>query len=411
MDGNDMKKKTGFDIKGRMPGLDKLKKKKFNMKMLYYVAGGILLALVIFKVAGDIRNVIFKKGKKADELAAPVEGVPVKVYKVKRMDFKDTLPLLGTIKGYKEVTLKFQVSGILESFNFEEGENIQEGDIIANLEQKEALLKLKYADIELNNVKKMYEAGGLTESAVEKSKLEYESAKTDLEKTNIYAIADGVLGSQDMDVGSYLTPNDKVGMFVDVSRVYAEFEVIERDVPKLRLGQRCEIYIDALPGKNYIGTVDVISPIITGKTRTQRIKAELRNEGAAIKPGMFVRGLVSTYEKKNVIIIPFSSLKKQDDGYVVFVVHKDEKPEPEADEKKPAKGKKGKEPPEDEQMPVQEKETGTVEARVVQLGYKTQDKVEVEKGLEEGEIIVMELYQDMQDKEKVEIAEVQEILY
>ena len=373
--------------------------KKIKKKYIWMIIGVIIAMLILARGIGSIRRVLFEKRKaKIAELEVIGEMTPVKVYKIKRMDFKDTLPVLGGIRGYKEVPLKFQTSGILESFNFEEGERIQEGDIIGNLQQKDALLKLKYAELELNKAKKMYEIGAIIEDALEKVRLEYESAKSDLEKTNIYAVSDGVLGSHDIDVGTYVTPNDKVGTFADITRVYAEFNIIEKDVPKLKLGQKSEIFVDAIPNKNFVGTIDTISPLIEGRTRTQLVKVELKNPEGTLNPGMFTRGLISTYEKKDAIIIPASSLKKKEEGYVVFVVHRDEPVEAEG-------------PQEEKEKTTIERDTGTVEVRQIKVGYMTQDLIEVDKGLEEGEFVVVELYQELQDKEKVDIAEVQEILY
>jgi len=386
-------------IKGLLTKIGKIWPDKVKRKHVLIAIGVIVLIVVLFKAVVNVRNILFKKKEAKEVFEVIDEGAPVKVYKVRRMDFKDTLPVLGMIKGYKEIMLKFQVSGLLESFNFEEGEKVQEGDIIANLEQRDALLKLKYAELELDSAKKIFELGGIIENALEKAKLEYESAKSDLEKTNIYAVSDGVLGIQDMDVGSYVSPNDRIGIFIDITKVYAEFDVIEKDVPKLKLGQKSEVFVDALPNKDFVGTVDTISPLIEGRTRTQRVRVELKNPDGVLKPGMFIRGLISTYEKKNAIIIPASSLKKKEEGYIVYVVRPEEEPaQAEGDEEK-------------EKAVDAEKEMGTIEIRPIKISYMTQDKVEIEEGLEEGELIVMELAQDFQDKEKVEVVEIQEILY
>lgn len=397
-----------------------LKKINFNVKTMkkkyIWIAAILVIALILARSAGSIKRALFKE-KKPAEMEVVGEMTPVKAYKIKRMDFKDTLPVLGNIKGYKEIKLRFQVSGILESFNFEEGERVQEGDIIANLDQKDALLKLKYAELEVNKTKKMFELGAITQDGMEKARLEYESAKSDLEKTNIYAVSDGVLGNQDIDVGAYVTPNDEIGKFADITRVYGEFNIIEKDVPKLKLGQKCEVFVDAVPNKNFVGTIDTISPLIEGRTRTQRVRVELKNPDGVLKPGMFTRGLISTYEKKDAFIIPASSLKKTEEGYVVFIVHRDEpaaagEKEAEKEERKAkVKSQKAKKEAEKEPEIQAAKDTGVVEVRPIKISYMTQDMVEVEKGVEEGELIVVELYQELQDKEKVEIAEMQEMLY
>ena len=377
--------------------LDKAKEifKKVNFKKNNIVIAVVVLIAVILlsRTVSNIHSALFKpKVKKTGEVEISGEAVPVKVYKMKKMSFKDTLPVMGNIKGFKEIDLKFETSGILESFNFEEGERIQEGDIIASLNQRDAILKLKYAELEVEKTKKLYDVGGIDKIKMEQSKLEYESAKSDFEKTNIYAVSDGVLGGRDIDPGTYVTPNDKVGIFIELGNVYAEFNVIERDSPKLKLGQKAEIFVDAYPNKTFNGTVDSVSPIVEGKTRTQTIKVELKNADLQLKPGMFVRSTIATYENEDALIIPTSAFKKKESEYFVYVVHKDEKKDTE----------EGKEPILD---------AGAVEVRKVEIAYLTQDVAEIAEGLKEGELVIVEAFQEFKDKERVEISEVQETIF
>ena len=387
----------------------------------------VVLVVILVRTTGNITKVLFKKksaaAAKVPGVAFEEEAVPVKVFKVKKTDFKDTLPAIGNIKGFKEIDLRFQVQGIIESFNFEEGEKIQEGDIIASLVQRDALLKLKYAEIELSKNAKLFELGGISQMKMDQSKLEYESAKSDLDKTNIYAPSNGLLGSRIMDVGSYVNPgstNDKIGAFVDIDKVYAEFSIIEKDVPKVALGQKAEIFVDAYPTKTFSGVIDRISPIIEGRSRTENIKVELDNKEGLLKPGMFVRALIATYEKKDVIVIPSSGLKKKENDYISYLVIKEEPKEAPVEDVKTAKkvkkslwpfGKK-KEVKKAEAAPEAPKEKpveyGTIEIKTLKLGYMTQDLVEVEEGLAEDDMIVVEIQEEFKDKARVEVSEVQE---
>lgn len=396
---------------------------RLKKQAIFLLLIAIVALVVIVKSAGNIQKALFKKKadivKKAPGITFEEEAPPVKVFKVKRMDFKDTLPAIGNIKGFKEVDLKFQVAGIIESFNFEEGEKVQEGDIIASLIQRDALLKLKYAEIEASKNQKLLDIGVVSPMKAEQSKLEYESAKSDLDKTNIYASNNGLLGSRIMDVGSYVTPNDKVGIFVSVDRVYAEFNIIEKDVPKVALGQRAEVFVDAFPNKSFNGTVDRIAPIVEGRSRTENIKVEIDNKEGLLRPGMFTRALISTYEKKDTIVVPSSALKKKEADYFVYVVNKEEPkaaPAKEKGKEKPKKGLglfQGKAKKEEPKPEVKEKpaEYGSVEIRKIKLGYMTQDLVEVDDGLKEGEMIAIEVQEDLKDKARVEISEVQEGLF
>ncbi|MEA3489259.1 MAG: efflux RND transporter periplasmic adaptor subunit [Candidatus Omnitrophota bacterium] len=397
--GVDLKKLNAAGLKDALPGLkEKIRNvdlKKIDLarvkKNYIWIILGILVAMFILsRTIGRIKQAFFK-AEEAKEMVEFLETTPVKVYKVKRMDFKDTLPVMGRIEGFREIELRFDGKGLLESFNFEEGERILEGDIIASLDQKDALLKLKYASLELEKMKKLYELGGVDKVAVEQKKLEYESAKRDLEKTNIYASSDGYLGSKEKDVGAYVSSQDKVGMFVDFNEVYATFDVIEEDSPKMELGQTAEIFLDAYPGSTYSGTVDMISPVIEGRTRTQKVKIELENEENELKPGMFARAIINTYEKKDALIIPASAFKKQENKYFVYVVHPEEK--------------------EGEEEDAAEFETGIVEEREIEIEYLTHDAAEIDKGLVEGELVIRELHQEYRDKDKVEITEIQETIF
>lgn len=396
-------------------------------RIIFGGLAAVVLIVILVRTTGNITRVLFKKkpaaSAKMPGIAFEEEAVPVKVFKVKKTDFKDTLPAIGNIKGFKEVDLRFQVSGVIESFNFEEGEKIQEGDIIASLIQRDALLKLKYAEIELSKNTKLFELGGISQMKMDQSKLEYESAKSDLDKTNIYAPSNGLLGTRVMDVGSYVNPgstNDKIGSFVEADKVYAEFAIIEKDVPKVALGQKAEIFVDAYPTKTFSGVIDRLAPIIEGRSRTENIKIELDNKEGLLKPGMFVRALIATYEKKDVVVIPSSGLKKKENDYIAYLVRKEEPKEtPSEDVKTSKKAKKGfwpfgkkKEEPRPEVGPAapQEKpaEYGNIEIKPLKLGYMTQDLVEVEDGLSEDDMIVVEIQEEFKDKARVEIAEVQE---
>ncbi|MFC1480443.1 efflux RND transporter periplasmic adaptor subunit, partial [Candidatus Omnitrophota bacterium] len=367
---------------------------KIKKNYIWILVGILVVTFILARTIGKIKQIIIRGREEEKKMVEFLETIPVKVYKVKRMDFKDTLPVMGRIEGFSEIALKFDGKGVLESFNFEEGERILEGDIIASIDQKDALLKLKYSGLEMEKTKKMYELGGIDKMTLDQKKLEYESAKRDLEKTNIYAPSDGYLGSKEHDAGSFVTSQDKVGTFVDFNEVYASFDVIEEDSPKMELGQRVEVFVDAYPGTSYSGTVDMISPMVEGRTRTQKVKIELPNEEDELKPGMFTRAIINTYEKKDALIIPSSAFKKQENKYFVYVVH------PEAAE-------------EDEEVSEELPggEIGIVEERQIEIEYLTHDVAEIGKGLKEGELIIRELHREYKDKEKVEITEIQETIF
>lgn len=353
---------------------------------------------------------VLKKNKKEVEKKT-IEQPPaqVKAYKTQRVSFRDTLPSLGTIKGFREYDLKFPVSGTVEYINFKEGEKITQEDIIASLDQKDALLKLEYAKIETEKQQKLLELGSITETKAKQSQLEYQSAKSELEKTNLIALADGYMGSIEVDKGSYVTPQDRIGTFVDIKDVYVEFGVIEKDVAKIREGQNVEVTVDSYPDQIFKGKVDSISPIVEGKSRTVKVRSKISNPDEKLKPGMFGRVNVLIYEKEQALIIPSSSFKKKEDQYFVYLIHSEESL---GEENSGEMLEKDGKPAVPEAAGSESKATlGTIEVRNIEISYATPDAIEIKEGLEEGDLVVVDVDQDLQDKAKVEITETQEGIF
>ncbi len=333
----------------------------------------------------------------------PEEAILVKVYKISRRDFDDTLPSLGTVKGYREMDLRFEVNGVVDSINFREGEDVREGDIIASLDQYDALLKLKYAKIELDKVQKLYEIGSVIKQKLEQAELEYESAKSELDKTYLYAPRDGVLGTRDAEVGEFVTQNDQVATLIDDEDVFVEIGVIERDIGKVTVGLEAKVYVDAYPDIDFRGRVDNVSPVVEGRTRTQTVKIRVRNDKRLLLPGMFARVLVDIYSKKNAIVIPNTALNKEEEGYVVFVVHK-------TGEEEPMFGEMAADGMDEVEVFIDEEvgDPGVAEARPILFEYRSSDFSVIKEGLAEGDLVVIETQEKLRDEANVVITEVQE---
>ncbi len=394
-----------------------------------------------------------KKSKDIDKKSISEIPLPVKAYKISLVDFTDSLPALGTVKGYREIDLKFAESGYLEYVNFKDGEKVVEGDIIGSLDQREALLKLEYAKNELEKSQKLFDIGSIIELKLNQTKLEYQSARMDYEKTNLIAPYDGYIGTIEVDKGDFVTPNDIIGSFVSLADSYVEFGIIEKDIAKVRIGQPVTLTVDSYPQDVFDGEIESVSPIVEGKSRTFKVKARVTNEDEKLKAGMFGRVAVMIYEKPNALIIPSAAFKKKDDEYFVYVIH------PEKSESQPApeeqKGKKAKKAAKAEQEKAAEQAApengaepeggavdqvgekgkaavtglppgagpapaaagedevlyGTVEIRPVQIAYTTPDAVELKAGLEEGELIIADLQQEFEEKARVEVTEVQENIF
>lgn len=376
---------------------------KFNKRIFFQSIAAIFVLTFLYSFASKHIDCIgglpvYKKDKKTlAEKTVEKAPVPVKVYKVVKVSFRDSLPALGSVKGFHEFDLKFPVGGTVEYLNFREGEKITQGDIIVSLDQKEALLKLEYSKIEYEKNKKLLELGSIAEAKFKQSQIEYQSAKAELDKTNLVAFSDGYIGSISVEKGSVVSPQDRIATFVDYKDVFVEFGVIEKDISKVKEGQNVELSLDSFPDEIFKGQVDSLSPIVEGRSRTLKVRGKLSNADEKIKPGMFGRVNVLVYEKENALVIPSSCFRKKEDQYVVYVVH----PEEEAS---------SPETVQDAAAPSQDT-FGTIEIRNIEVNYATPDSIEIKEGLEETELVAVDVEQDLQDNSKVEITETQEGIF
>ncbi len=313
-----------------------------------------------------------KKGQKETQLSE--EEVPVNVFRVARGTFQDTLSAMGTIKGGSEIELRFQVAGMIESFNFREGDKVRKGETIARLNQNDPLLKLKQAQIELEEYEKLYSIGAIVKSKLEQARLAARLASSEFEKTYLRAPKDGIIGDKNVEVGEFITPNVKVATLVNLENVVAELGIIEKEIDRVFLGQNVTVNVDTYPGIDFTGTVSNISPLIAGKSKTLTVKANLDNPGGLLLPGMFARIKISIFEKDNALIIPSDSLDKSAGEFRVFVVGDD----------------------------------NVAYAQRVEVAYLSSDYAQIAEGVDEGQLVVMEKPESLADGKRVKVIEVKE---
>jgi len=300
-------------------------------------------------------------------------GTQVKVLKVAKTDFSDSILAMGAIKGFAQVNLGFQITGVVSAFNFREGDEIKAAQIICQVDPQEQLLKYEEAKVNYNNAQSLYDLGAIIPLKLQEAKIKLDLAQTDLAKTAIVAPTDGILGSRDVEVGSTVNPNMKVGTFLDINDVFAEVGIMEREINKVVVGQDVKINIDAYPDLDFGGTVTNIAPMVKGKSKTLSVKVQIANPYRLLLPGMFVRTRIKIFETKNAIIIPRPALKKVKGAYHVFTVNQNNK----------------------------------AEFKTVKLGYVTTDNVQITEGLNEGDLVAVEGIEELKDGAKVQVMEYQ----
>jgi membrane fusion protein (multidrug efflux system) len=358
------------------------------------------------------------KVDKKSLLAGRGEELPIMVraFKVKRTDFTDTLPVMGTIKGESEIPLKFEINGIIKRIYFREGELIKKGDLIATLDPKDAQIRLDYAKNKLLSAEAAYRASQrklevykdlFAANAIIRAKLEEIEAETevtghqveavqsekqlaeeDLKKTYLYATKEGFMGPRESDEGAFVTPQDKIGSLLSTEKVFAEIGIVERDIDKVKAGQKARVYVDAYPQIAFEGVVDRVFPVVEGKSRTLTARIKVKNSESLLLPGMFARGEILLKELNDALLVPpVALIKTGEDQFLLPVI------------------------PKDTLTTDGNLETGKVFLYQVEVGYITSDFAEIKSGLHEGDYVVTEAQGKLKDKATVKIIGTEELQF
>ena len=128
------------------------------------------------------------------------------------------------------------------------------------------------------------------------------------QRVTFYAAQNGVVTRMNVRQGIYAKPNTMLMEVADLSNVWIEAEVFERQAEHVSLGMSVTVTLDSLPGKYWQGKVDYIYPVLTAATRTVKLRLRFNNENKLLKPNMFAKVTIHSTNKEKTITIPQESL-------------------------------------------------------------------------------------------------------
>ena len=190
------------------------------------------------------------------------------------------------------------------------GVNVQKGDHLVSLyspqlleAQEELLQALKAVkDLAKSDIGMFRDTAQSTVEAV-REKLRLWGLKPDQierietrgapeDHITIYSPMSGIVVKKHAKEGMYVQTGTSIYTIADLSRVWVMLDAFETDLAWLRYGQPVTFTATALPGRTLEGTIAFIDPVLNDKRRTVRVRVNVENDQALLKPGMFVRGLV-----------------------------------------------------------------------------------------------------------------------
>jgi len=247
------------------------------------------------------------------------------------------LTAVGDLAAVHQVNVTSDVNGRITDILFTAGAEVKAGSKLLQLydapEQADLAnfrAQAKVAELSLDRAKQLAARQFGPQATVDQAQASFDQASAGIARTEavisqklVRAPFDGVLGVRRVEVGQYLTAGTQIVTLTDLSRVYTNFTVTEKDSGTLQVGQVVRVSVDAYPGKVFEGKITTIEPQISSDTRNIRLQGTLENPEKILKPGMFATTTVVLPEKPAVVTVPETAVDYTLYGDSVFLIHEE----------------------------------------------------------------------------------------
>ena len=237
----------------------------------------------------------------------------------------------STVQAYVKNNIVPQTAGRITKINVEIGDRVKKGQVLAEIDKaqlQQAQLQLHNAEVELERLRTLYNAGGLSKSDLDAIELQYNVAKTQvdnlIENTTLLSPIDGVITARNYDAGDMYAMSAPIFTVEQIKPVKLLVAVSESDYSKVKKGDRVTITAEAFPDLTFDGKIDRIYPTIDPATRTFNVEVIVSNNYSTLRPGMFARVKINFGENDSVVIPDVAVVKQQGSGErFVYVLNAD----------------------------------------------------------------------------------------
>ncbi len=250
------------------------------------------------------------------------------------------LKLPGEVRPFQEVAVYARVQGYVAAVGADRGTWVQEGHELARISVPEMDKEIAKQTAERDWRKTIWERldkiakktpNLINQEILDDAKGRYEVAEAELARLQtlaqysvLRAPFEGLVTERWVDPGNLVqSGSTKLLHLMQVSVVRVRLHVPQSEVPSVREGEPAEVLVDEMPSVNFKGTIARIFWALSRETKTMAVEVDVKNEGDRsrwIRPGMFARVTLDLDPRKDVLVLPASSLVVEKKKTFVFVV-------------------------------------------------------------------------------------------
>ena len=265
------------------------------------------------------------------------EAVAVKVETVKPQVFNDYLEVTASIEPIEYAYINPQASGTIKAIYVHEGDYVHKGQLLMELDDAlirrnmaQLQVQLALADSLYRKQKTLYEQGVVSQVQYLQAKNQKEALeknlevlKTQLKYTRVYAPFSGIVDQINVRVGELAGPQVRAMYLVNMSKMKAIAHVSENYLPYVHKGDPVVIKFPVYGNLEIKTRITRTGNLIDPSTGTFKVEAQFTNPQMKIKPNMTAIMRFVTFKTKNAIVVPTQLLKKDSNGWFLYIVKKE----------------------------------------------------------------------------------------
>ncbi|MFL6618144.1 MAG: efflux RND transporter periplasmic adaptor subunit [Povalibacter sp.] len=274
---------------------------------------------------------------RASQTAGPNSGpVTVVVTTVGYQPFAQDMEAIGTAKANEAIDVTAKISNRVTAIRFREGQKIEAGDVLVELDSEQAKANLAEAEAALrdsrsqfNRSRELFATKALSESQLDQlqatlsmNEARVAGARSQLNDTIIHAPFSGRVGLRNVSIGSFVSPSIVITTLDDISVIKLDFSVPEVFLAQLREGLEITGRTTAYAGESFKGKVASIDNRLDPVSRAVLVRARIDNRDGRLKPGMLMTVRLMRAEAP-ALLIPEQALVPEGDRKFVFAVRDD----------------------------------------------------------------------------------------
>jgi membrane fusion protein (multidrug efflux system) len=263
--------------------------------------------------------------------------MPVETANVHAGVVRDQFRAVGGVEAAETIRVVSEISGIVRSLPFVEGQPVARGAVLAHLDDVELAAQARRADalreqtaLALDRAEKLFAQTIISSQSLDDAhaaarvaQAGAEVAKAQWSKTRITAPFAGVVGRRHVSPGAYLNAGDGIADLARIDVVRIAFSAPERYLSQLKRGAAVEVTTPAFPGETFGARVSVVDPILDPQTRSVHVIAEAANPGGRLVPGLSAGVALTLSERSGALLVHDEAIFAEGTQNFVYVVKPD----------------------------------------------------------------------------------------